>query len=77
MDDVNAWGEFDGVGKYLDAELRGEDVDMEEVLLKEKMREDWIRGTTNRRMPRWKSEHIRTAHDLGRRLAHFHVYPPT
>ncbi|XAS67595.1 hypothetical protein V3C33_19625 [Micrococcaceae bacterium Sec5.7] len=36
-------GEFDGKGKYLDAELRG-DIPVEQVLYREKLREDRIRG---------------------------------
>ena len=34
---------------------------LEQVMLDEKAREDWIRGTTNRRFPRWGSEHITTS----------------
>ena len=75
MDDVNALGEFDGESKYLDEALR-QGRSIEEVVLEEKQREDWIRGTTNRRLPRWGSTHIRTAGDLGRRLASFGVTPP-
>ncbi|SDG33895.1 Transcriptional regulator, AbiEi antitoxin, Type IV TA system [Microbacterium pygmaeum] len=75
LDDVNSWGEFDGVGKYLDARMRG-GVDLERTLLAEKAREDWIRGTTNRKFPRWGMPALDSARTLGIRLAHFHVVPP-
>ena len=75
LDDVNAWGEFDGIGKYLDL-ARQLGVTVEEVLLGEKQREDWIRGTTNRRFARWGTPHINSALTLGQRLASFHLYPP-
>lgn len=75
LDDVDAWGEFDGVGKYVDAQLRGA-IDLEQVLLAEKAREDWIRGTTNRKFPRWGMPALANARTLGIRLAHFHVTPP-
>ncbi|WP_146145343.1 hypothetical protein [Microbacterium timonense] len=74
LDDVDAWGEFDGEAKYVVPELRG-GLDAEEVLLAEKQREDWIRGTTHRRYPRWGSRHIASVQTLGARLASFHVHP--
>lgn len=71
----DAWGEFDGKGKYLlQAEERG--ISLEQVMLEEKQREDWIRGTTHRRMPRWGSADIKSSATLGSRLAAFHVHPP-
>jgi hypothetical protein len=72
---VDAWGEYDGEGKYLDPALRGQ-VTAEEVMLREKEREDWIRATTNRRFPRWGRAAIASAASLGARLARFHVHPP-
>ncbi|GAA2002531.1 hypothetical protein GCM10009739_11160 [Microbacterium ulmi] len=72
LDDVDAWGEYDGQGKYRDPNLR-EDASLEDVLLAEKSREDWIRGTTGRRFARWGREHIETADTLGARLAAFHI----
>lgn len=75
LDDVEAWGEFDGTAKYVLPELR-RGSDAEDVVIAEKMREDWIRGTTHRRFPRWGSEHIRSAAVLGERLAQFHVFAP-
>ncbi|MBB4140093.1 hypothetical protein [Microbacterium invictum] len=75
IDDAEAWGEFDGSGKYLDASLRADDETADQVVLEEKIREDWIRGTTNRRFARWMSTHISSAPALGRRLAAFSVTP--
>jgi len=75
LDDVDAWGEYDGEGKYLDPQLRGAKTP-EEVLLREKEREDWIRGTTHRRFPRWGKSSIASAQALGIRLAKFHITPP-
>lgn len=75
LDDVNAFGEFDGKGKYLDEAMRsGKTID--QVMLEEKEREDWIRGTTHRPFARWGSSHIRTARDLALRLSSFHISPP-
>lgn len=75
LDDVSAWGEFDGVGKYTDpAMLRGKS--SQEALLAEKFREDWIRGRSQRKFARWGNPHIATARALGDRLAAFHIYPP-
>ena len=54
-----AFGEFDGKGKYLDPELRG-DRTAEDVVLAEKRREDDVRGVTSWRVARWESPHIRT-----------------
>lgn len=75
LDDVDAWGEFDGKGKYSAPELL-QGATPEEALLAEKQREDWIRGTTNRRFPRWGMEHIATPVALAQRLASFHVHAP-
>lgn len=76
LDDVLAFGEFDGKGKYLDEALRS-GRSLEQTMLDEKVREDWIRGTTNRRYPRWGSEHIRTPEALAARLAAFGIRPPS
>lgn len=75
IDDAGVWGEFDGRGKYVDEALRGTDIDVEAVLLAEKEREDWIRGTTHRRLVRWNGADIRDTTCFRRRLAAFHVYP--
>lgn len=71
--EADAWGEYDGEGKYLDEDLR--DGELEAVRLQEKQREDWIRGTTQRKMARWAKAHIITAAALERRLALFHIHP--
>ncbi|GAA1995740.1 hypothetical protein GCM10009777_35250 [Microbacterium pumilum] len=76
LDDVNAFGEFDGQGKYLDESQRS-GRSLEQVMLDEKAREDWIRGTTDRRFPRWGSEHITTSTALAARLAAFGIRPPS
>lgn len=75
LDDVAALGEFDGEGKYVDPELRG-DRSLEQTLLAEKQREDWIRGVTQRPFARWGHEHITTHERLGARLAAFRIPPP-
>lgn len=74
LEAVPAWFEFDGRGKYTDPALRGA-VDLEAVLLAEKEREDWIRGTTGRPFVRAGQAHLESADTLGERLAHFRVFP--
>ena len=69
-----AFGEFDGQGKYTDEELRG-DRTVEQVVLDEKRREDDVRGVTGWRFARWEDRHIRTAETLGQRLTAFGVRP--
>ena len=75
LDDVDSYGEFDGERKYLDEALRS-GKSIEQVLLEEKQREDWIRGRTQRRFARWGFEHIATARRLAERLASFSIAPP-
>ncbi|WP_309127673.1 type IV toxin-antitoxin system AbiEi family antitoxin domain-containing protein [Microbacterium sp.] len=72
LDEIDAYGEFDGMGKYVDPVLRG-DKHIEETVLSEKRRADWVHGTTGRRMLRWESEHIATVHSFAARLAAFGV----
>jgi hypothetical protein len=75
MDDVHAWGEFDGTGKYTDPSmLHGRT--LEQVLFNEKQREDWIRGRSQWKFARWGTPHVRSAATLGARLAHFSIVPP-
>jgi hypothetical protein len=74
LDDVDAFGEFDGKTKYLDESQRS-GLPLEEVLLREKQREDWVRGTTHRRLARWGDEHIGTPELLGARLESFGIRP--
>lgn len=72
---ARTFGEFDGEGKYLDPTLRA-DASAESAVMREKRREDDIRGVTGWRFARWDGQHIRTAEHLGRRLAAFGVHPP-
>lgn len=74
LDDVAAWGEFDGAGKLTDGRWTG-GRDPAQILVAEKEREDWIRGVTGRPLLRWGMTHIRTPEDLGRRLAAFGIRP--
>lgn len=74
LEDVPAWGEFDGEQKYRDESMRA-GLTLEQVVLREKQREDWIRGVTQRPFARWKWEHLRTADTLGARLATFGITP--
>lgn len=69
-----AFGEFDGIGKYLDGEMLGHRSTADAVLA-EKRREDAIRGVTGWRIVRWESKHIGSAAALGARLASFGVRP--
>lgn len=75
IDEAGAWGECDGTGKYLDAAQRSGRT-AEQVLLDEKRREDWIRGTTGRRVLRWEDRDVTSTAALGRRLSAFGVRPP-
>lgn len=76
LDDLAAmaFGEFDGAVKYVDEGILAGRSGAS-VLDEEKQREDWIRGTTQRRFARWGWGHIETAPLLGRRLAAFGIRP--
>ncbi|MFF2485800.1 hypothetical protein ACFVSU_05330 [Microbacterium sp. NPDC058062] len=75
IEDVRSFYEFDGLSKYTDLAIAtGKTV--EQVVLEEKRREDWIRGTTQRRFVRAEAAHILTPAALGRRLASFGITPP-
>ncbi|MGL3151853.1 hypothetical protein ACSS7Z_16010 [Microbacterium sp. A82] len=71
---ARSFGEFDGKGKYLDPDLAG-GREAGAVVLEEKAREDAVRGVTGWGVVRWGSAHIRTAGDLGSRLASFGIRP--
>ena len=75
LDDVQTWGEFDGVGKYFDPQMLRER-SSREALRAEKEREDWIRGRSQWRFARWGSQHISSAAALGSRLRSFGITPP-
>lgn len=72
LEDVRAWGEFDGLAKYSDPSMRGSLTPMQ-VLMEEKRREDWIRGRSQWRYARWGTRDIPDAQALGRRLAQFGI----
>jgi hypothetical protein len=74
LEDVESFGEVDGERKYVDALASG--MTSAEVLEREKQREDWIRGTTHRRLARWSLRHARTPRALGDRLSQFGIVPP-
>jgi uncharacterized membrane protein len=75
IEEVATFVEFDGHGKYLEESLRsGRSLD--EVLLAEKRREDWIRGVTQRRFVRVEDAHIGSAEALASRLAAFGIPIP-
>jgi hypothetical protein len=67
--------EFDGKGKYLD-EAKRSGKTLEQVLLEEKRREDWIRGVTQWRFCRGGDADIVTPQTLASRLAAFGVPAP-
>lgn len=75
IEDADAFLEFDGLSKYLDEAMRSGRT-IEQVVLAEKRREDWIRGTTQKRFARAETPHILTPDALGRRLAAFGILPP-
>ncbi|MBD8219452.1 hypothetical protein IFU40_12495 [Microbacterium sp. CFBP 13617] len=73
--DVRTFWEFDGEVKYRDPSLRrGRSV--EDVVLDEKRREDWIRGVTQWRLCRGGFADIASPEALAARLAAFGVRPP-
>lgn len=75
IEDVRSFYEFDGMGKYDELALASGRT-VKEVVLDEKRREDWIRGTTQRRLVRAEAPHIVTPEALGRRLAAFGITVP-
>lgn len=75
FDDADAWGEFDGEGKYIDAELTGGASPLE-VLRAEKQREDSIRAATGRSVVRWGMKHLVSSEALRTQLARYGVRPP-
>jgi hypothetical protein len=75
LEDVGTFLEIDGAGKYEDEALRSGRT-LEQVLLDEKRREDWIRGTTQKRFARAETKHVSTADSLALRLSAFGIHPP-
>ncbi|GAA1798762.1 hypothetical protein [Leucobacter iarius] len=72
---LEIFGECDGRVKYLDEDLRGGRT-AGEIVFAEKLRHDWICGTTGMRGVRWGAPHAATAHRLEARLRGFHVPVP-
>ncbi|MBO9627063.1 MAG: hypothetical protein J7484_11900 [Microbacterium sp.] len=70
-----AFGEFDGIGKYVDDGLRGSRTS-QEILLAEKRREDAIRGVTGWGVVRWGTAHLASLDRFGARLRAFGILPP-
>lgn len=73
--DAGAFGEVDGAIKYTEPTLR-RGRSATQTVLDEKEREDWIRGTTGKRIVRWGFREAQSARALGERLAAFGVHPP-
>jgi len=75
LSDAKTFWEFDGEGKYLDQAMRSGRA-LEDVLLREKRREDWIRGVTQWRLCRGGFRDVATPEALAARLAAFGVPRP-
>ncbi|MFI8633760.1 hypothetical protein ACIGEP_14320 [Microbacterium sp. NPDC077663] len=74
LEDEGVFVEFDGAVKYRDESLRaGRRID--DILLLEKQREDWIRGVTQKRLVRIGWADLDTPEILAARLAAFRVIP--
>ena len=67
LDQSRTFIECDGREKYLSDELRG-DRSADDIVLAEKVREDWVRATTGWTVTRVMSEHVKT---LDAAAAHF------
>ena len=76
LEEIPAFGEFDGAIKYVDGKML-DGRTTAEVFDREKQREDWIRGHSQRRYVRWGWPHAATATTLGTRLAAFGILPPS
>ena len=72
---LEVFGECDGKVKYLDEDTRGERTS-EQIAYSEKLRYDWICGTTGMRGVRWGVSHVVTAHRLAARLREFRIAVP-
>jgi hypothetical protein len=75
MEEIGTFLEIDGLGKYQDEALRS-GLTVEQVMLNETRREDWIRGATQHRFVRAEEKHVATKELLASRLAAFGVRPP-
>lgn len=72
--EAKTFWEFDGQGKYLD-EAKRSGRSVEQVVLDEKRREDWIRGKTQWRFVRGEDVHISTPRAMAKRLESFGIRP--
>lgn len=75
LDEVDAWGEFDGELKYTDPRFTGGRT-REQILDRQAARQEWITRSTGRSFVRWGSEHIESELALAARLAEFGIHPP-
>lgn len=69
------FGECDGKAKYTDSSLHG-GRRVDEIVYREKRREDWIVGSTRRRCVRWGAADVMTTEAFARRLRTFGVPVP-
>lgn len=72
---LDLFGECDGQNKYLDAELRA-GLTAEQVVYREKRREEWICSTTGNRMIRWGFPDVTSAQVFARKLQAYGVMIP-
>ena len=75
LDEADSFYECDGETKYTDEAMRSGRT-LEQVLLAEKQREDWVRGTTGKRVLRGGSAHAASPAALAARLVSFGVALP-
>ncbi len=75
LEEADAFYECDGETKYTDEAMRSGRT-LEQVLLAEKQREDWVRGTTGKRVLRGGSEHAKSPAALAARLLSFGIALP-
>lgn len=75
LKEVRTFWEFDGEEKYRNEAMR-RGRSLEDVLLEEKRREDWIRGRTRWHLVRGGFADIATPETLAARLSAFGVQPP-
>lgn len=68
---LNAFGEVDGALKYFDS---ASEKSAQEIFFDEKQREDFIRGSTGKKVVRWGMSDVRTPELLGQRLARFGLH---
>jgi len=81
LDDVRFWWEFDGIGKYIDADMTGGH-DLGEILRRQQWRQDWITTTTGWPFTRCGWVHLESLTTFAQKLQadgvplpHAHVLP--